>query len=161
MTPPKNFPTPSNGRPRSAASARQPRVNLSHALLYPPNLPREPVSAFPVLLGRGVELPLVVGYVGWQLGRSRSRAWRSFVGNGIGEMIARAARATSREAGALVKPRGRVYLARSIASLTPNTIMTAPVVAAMARATRGRVIHERKRLMNSVTVESHRTPSTQ
>lgn len=55
----------------------------------------------------------------------------------------------------------RAYLARSIASLTPNRIMTAPVVAAMARATRGCVIHERKRVMNSVTVESHRTPSTQ
>jgi hypothetical protein len=67
LPPPKNFPTPSNGRPRSAASARQPRVNLSHALLYPPNLPREALSAFPALLGRGVELPLVVGYVGWQL----------------------------------------------------------------------------------------------
>jgi hypothetical protein len=38
-------------------------MNLSHPLLTPPNLPRQPLAAFPVLRERGVEFPLVVGYL--------------------------------------------------------------------------------------------------
>lgn len=53
------------------------------------------------------------------------------------------------------------YLARSIASLTPNMIMTAPVVAAMTRVTRGWAIHERRRPTNSATIDSQSMPSTQ
>ena len=55
-------------RPRSAASAAEPLLNLSNPLLYPPNLPRKPLSAFPVLLGRRIKFPLIVGNVGRQLG---------------------------------------------------------------------------------------------
>jgi hypothetical protein len=55
-------------RPRSTASGRQPCANLSHALLNAPNLPLETLSAFPVVLRRGVKLSPVIGYVGGQLG---------------------------------------------------------------------------------------------
>jgi hypothetical protein len=41
---------------------------ISHASLYAANLPRKPLPALPVLLGRGIKLPLVVGDVGRQLG---------------------------------------------------------------------------------------------
>ena len=46
----------------------EPRLNISRSLLHPPDLPREPLSALHVLRGCGVKLPLVVGYVGRQLG---------------------------------------------------------------------------------------------
>lgn len=44
----------------------QPRLHLRHPLLHPPNLPLQPLSAFPVLLGRGIKLPLVIGEVSRQ-----------------------------------------------------------------------------------------------
>jgi hypothetical protein len=51
-------------RPRLAASSGQSRRNLGHSLLHAPNPPLEPLTAFPVLSGRGIKFPLIVGYRG-------------------------------------------------------------------------------------------------
>lgn len=67
LTPPKLPCSLYRPRPRSAASGRQPCLNLGHALLHPLNLPLKPPPAFLRLDGRGVKLPLVVGDVGRQL----------------------------------------------------------------------------------------------
>jgi hypothetical protein len=45
-----------------------------------------------------------------------------------------------------------LYRARSMASLAPNAMRMAPVVASMARLTRGCVIHVRNRPKHTVTL---------
>jgi hypothetical protein len=42
-------------------------MNLRHPLLHPPDLPFQPLPTFPVLLGRSIKFPLVVGDVAGQL----------------------------------------------------------------------------------------------
>jgi hypothetical protein len=42
-------------------------MNLRHPLLHPPDLPFQPLPTLPVLLGRSIKFPLVVGDVAGQL----------------------------------------------------------------------------------------------